>query len=188
MSSDDISIRVVEILNEHRIPYMIVGSLATNYHSTIRSTKDADIVIQADLTGTARLIAKESQFLRLDPQLGFESVTATTRVMLRADEEEFVVELFQLSDDAHDRERFKRRKCVDWLDRPTWIATAEDSLITKLRWAQHARREKDIVDARNIIGVSGKAIDWPYVERWCDQHGSRPLLEKIRGEVRQQLK
>ena len=43
MNSDDISIRVVEILNEHYIPYMIVGSLATNHHSTIRSTKDADI-------------------------------------------------------------------------------------------------------------------------------------------------
>src|SRR5262249_28829460 len=113
-----------------------------------------------------------------------ESVTATTRLILRADAHEFVVELFELSKDPHDQERFKRRKCVDWHGRPTWITSAEDSLVTKLRWAQYARREKDIADARNIIGVSGDSIDWPYVEHWSDQHGSRPLLERLRGEMR----
>ena len=82
------------------------------------------------------------------------------------------------------RSGFKRRKCVDWLGRPTWIASVEDSLITKLRWALHARREKDIADARNIIGVSGNAIEWPYVEQWCDIHGSRALLECLHDEVR----
>jgi hypothetical protein len=185
MSSEEISLKVVEILNEHRVPYMVVGSLSTNFHSIIRSTKDADIVVQSDLANTARLIAREFNALRLDPQLGFESVTATTKIMLRADAEDFVIELFGLSNDPHDQERFQRRKCVDWLGRPTWIASAEDAVITKLRWAQTAGREKDFVDARNVVAAMGNAIDWPYVENWCDRHGSRRLLEKIRNELRQ---
>jgi hypothetical protein len=28
------------------------------------------------------------------------------------------------------------------------------------------------------------SIDWPYVESWCDRHGSRKLLEQIREELR----
>jgi hypothetical protein len=184
MSAEGIAFRVIEILNENRIPYMVVGSLATNFHSTLRSTKDADVVVQADLGNIAHLIGQQCDFLRVDPQFGFESVTATQKILLRATTEEFSVELFGLSDDPHDQERFKRRKLVDWEGRPTWILSAEDSLVTKLRWAQAAARKKDVLDVENIIAVSGDAIDWPYVERWCDQHGSRPLLEKIRDELR----
>jgi hypothetical protein len=84
MTAEDISLRVVEILNEHQIPYMLVGSLSTNFHSTVRSTKDADFVIQAGLSDTARLVARECDTLRLDPQFGFESVTATRKLMLRS--------------------------------------------------------------------------------------------------------
>lgn len=185
MTSEEISLRVIEILNEHESPYMLVGSLSTNFHSVIRSTKDADIVIQSDLGETARFVARKCESLRLDPQYGFESVTATRKLVLRAESGEgFVVELFGLSDDPHDQERFRRRQCVEWLGRPTWIASAEDGLITKLRWSQHAGREKDVADARNLIASKGDALDWPYVEAWCDRHGTRDLLEKLREQVR----
>ena len=26
-------------------------------------------------------------------------------------------------------------------------------------------------------------LDWPYIESWCDRHGTRKLLEQIRKEV-----
>jgi hypothetical protein len=77
MNAEAISLRVVDILNEHSIDYMLVGSLSTNFHSIVRSTKDADIVVQAGLEDTAKLIAREFDILRLDPQYGFESVTGT---------------------------------------------------------------------------------------------------------------
>ena len=187
MSAELLSLRVIEILNNHKIPYMVVGSLSTNYHSIVRSTKDADIVLQANLGDTARLIASDFDELVLDPQLGFEGVTLTKRLVLRAKSENFVVELFGLSDDPHDQERFARRTCVEWLEEPTWIATKEDAIVTKLRWSQLVGREKDIADVRNVIAVQGDAIEWPYVEGWCDLHGSRPLLEKIREELRESM-
>lgn len=185
MSAETISARVVAILNDHDIPYMLVGSLSTNYHSTVRSTKDADIVVQSNLGDTARIIANECADLVLDPQLGFEGVTLTKKILLRAKSEHFVVELFGLSEDAHDQERFLRRQCVESLGQPTWIAAVEDAIVTKLRWASLAGREKDISDVRIVIAMQQDAIDWPYVEGWCDQHGSRALLEKIRAELRE---
>lgn len=184
MSAEGIAQRVVEILNENQIPYMVVGSLATNFHSTVRSTKDADLVIQADLADVAHSIAAKCDSLQVDRQLGFETVTATQKIMLRSTSEEFTVELFALSDDPHDQERFRRRKLVDWEGRPAWLISAEDSIITKLRWAHVAGRKKDIIDVENVIAVSGDIIDWPYVERWTDQHGTRQLLEQIRADVR----
>ena len=53
MTAEEISLRVVEILNSSGVDYMLVGSLSTNFHSIVRSTKDAEIVIPDKLSETA---------------------------------------------------------------------------------------------------------------------------------------
>ena len=88
-----------------------------------------------------------------------------------------------MTSEDHDQERFSRRICVDLLGGQAWIATAEDMVVTKLRWAEHAGREKDIADVRNLIGVQGDDLDWPYIERWAERHGTQPLLARIRDEL-----
>jgi hypothetical protein len=185
MMSQEIALKVIDVLNANGVAYMLVGSLSTNFHSIVRSTKDADIVIQSSLTDAGRLLGREYPELKLDPQLGFESVTGSRKLMLRADAHEFVVELFALTDDPHDQERFRRRIRLEWAGRAAWVATAEDAIITKLRWSDYIGREKDIVDARNVIASMDEQLDWPYIEHWCDLHGSRQTLEKIRRELRQ---
>jgi hypothetical protein len=122
-----------------------------------------------------------------DPQIQFETVTATSKTVITERTTGFVIEIFALSDDAHDLARFARRKMIEIQGRYTWILSAEDVLVTKLNWFLRANRQKDLQDIRNVIGVQGDAIDWSYVEGWCDQHGSRELLEKIRAELRQSL-
>jgi len=31
--------------------------------------------------------------------------------------------------------------------------------------------------------IQGDRLDWPYVESWCDRHGTRALLDEIRRSV-----
>src|SRR5260221_6825960 len=123
--------------------------------------------------------------LEREPQMQFETVTGTQKILLRERESGFEIELFELSNDPHDLERFARRRKLPMLDRETWILTVEDVLVTKLRWLHLANRVKDLGDIQNVMAVSGDIVDWPYVERWCEQHGSRPLLEQIREKLRQ---
>ena len=103
MNTDDIVLAVIDYLNEHRVPYMIVGSLATNVYCVPRSTDDGDFVVQSSLAQLARQISQQHTGVRFDPQMSFESVTATTKVVLRAENHGFEVEIFQLSDDEHDQ-------------------------------------------------------------------------------------
>jgi len=183
MNTDDIVFAVIDYLNDHDVPYMIVGSLATNVYCVPRSTEDGDFVVQSKLAPLARQICQQYSDARFDPQLSFESITATNKVVLRTQSHGFEIELFELSDDEHDQTRFSRRVRVETLGRSVWIAGLEDMIITKLRWSQHAGREKDISDARNLIGVQRERIDWPYVESWCDRHGTRAMLDRLRQEA-----
>ena len=42
---------------------------------------------------------------------------------------------------------------------------------------------KDRDDARNILAVQGDALDFAYIGRWCDTHGTRARLEELRRSI-----
>jgi len=52
-----------------------------------------------------------------------------------------------------------------------------------LRWFVRANRRKDEDDIRDVIAVSGNQVDWDYVHRWCELHGTRAALDAIRASV-----
>jgi hypothetical protein len=162
---------------------MLVGSFSSNYYGIGRSTKDADFVIQLDLETLSSLVNHLGPNFRLDPQMTFETITMTRRHIVNVVGIPFLIEFFHLSDDPHDQERFQRRRRVKVLDREVYLPTVEDVIITKTRWALMTKRSKDADDVRSILAVQGPKIDWPYVYGWCDQHGTRALLDEIRSSI-----
>lgn len=184
MQSDEAMIAVVSALDAQHIPYMLVGSFATNVYGVPRSTQDADIVAQLQPGDVTALAQRLGPPFRLDPQMTFETVTATTRYVLRLDDDPFTIELFLLSDDPHDRERFARRRREQIPRGNVFIPTVEDVIISKIRWLRAAGRRKDIEDVENVIAVQGDRIDWEYVNHWCDCHETRELLDKVRRSLK----
>ena len=85
MNIDDIVFAVIDYLNEHDVPYMLVGSLATNVYCVPRSTECGDVVVHSGLVQLARQITQAHARVQFDPQLSFESVTATNKVVLRTE-------------------------------------------------------------------------------------------------------
>jgi hypothetical protein len=183
VTADAAVVAVLDALDAAGVPYMIVGSLASNFHGIPRSTRDADFVVELLPGSLDRFGAALPPDLTLHGQGAFEPVTGTTRYLIELARSAFVCELFVRSDDPHDRERFARRLLVRVLDRNAFVATAEDMIVTKLRWADAAQRPKDIDDIRNIIAVRGLELDWAYVSRWSVEHGTTGLLEDIRRSI-----
>ena len=75
-----------------------------------RSTRDADFVVQLGDTPIQEIVDQLGPEFKLDPQLSFETVTCTSRYIVNTKKGLFKIELFLLSDDPHDRERFSRRR------------------------------------------------------------------------------
>lgn len=178
-AEESLTLQVVDAVTAAGIPYMLVGSFASNFHGIPRSTKDADFVIQLEGgVGTGFAARLGADFI-LDPQLSFETVTGTFRQFIRHRQSAFKVELFLLSQDAHDQMRFSRRREELLFGRKVWLLTAEDVIVSKLRWA----RSKDRDDVRNVLAVQQSRLDWSYLESWCRLHGTLALLEEIRRTV-----
>jgi hypothetical protein len=183
MTSESAVQGVIEAFTDLGVPFMIVGSLSTNYYGIARSTQDADFVVALNPGEIHALVSRLGPTFRLDPQPSFESVTMTTRYVLKVSGLDYTVELFLLGEEPHDRERFGRRVRVEIFGRSAWVPTAEDVVVTKLNWYHIDRRPKDLEDVRTVLAVQGHRVDWAYIEHWCDQHGSREHLVRLRAEL-----
>src|SRR5262249_37815437 len=142
-----------------------------------RLTQYVDFVIQLGSESLSHLADHLDAAFHLNPQMTFETTTLTRRHVLKVLGTASTVELFHLSDDPHDQERFRRRRRIKTMGREVNIPTVGDVIITKLRWALAAQRSKDREDVRDVIAVQGENIDWPYVYDWSDRHGTRALLD-----------
>jgi hypothetical protein len=115
----------------------------------------------------------------MEPQLKFETNTGTFKQEMRFPGTPFTVELFRLSNDPFDQERFRRRVSAKLFGRQTFVPTAEDVVVMKVRWF----RDKDRPDVRNVMTVQRDKLDWAYIESWCQRHGTLALMEGIRRSV-----
>lgn len=180
MTPDEATAAMIDALGASGITFMLVGSQATNFYGIPRATQDADFVLQVESGQIPAIVDRLGPPFQLDRQMSFELITATTRWCVSLAGTSFSFDLFLLSDDPHDQERFRRRRKVQILGRQVAIPTVEDTIVTKLRWSRQGRRPKDVEDARNVIAVQGERIDWDYVASWCRQHGTDGLLDAVR--------
>ena len=157
-SSFDAVIEVIEALQSHAIPYMLVGAFSSNAYSYPRATNDADIVIDYREGVLSKFRESLGDDFSLDPQMSFELKTGSIRNVLTFRPTKFDIELFRLGKDPHHQMRFSRRRRMQLPDLKieAVIPTAEDVVIQKLRW----QREKDIADARLVIQIQSKQLDW----------------------------
>jgi len=182
-TSEEALLDVIDALEACGVPYMLVGSFASNFYGIGRSTKDVDFVLQLDEKSVSDVLKELGPQFRLDSQVSFETVTGTMRWAIDVVALPFRIEFFLLSRDPHDQERFRRRRCAKIAGRDTYLPTPEDVIITKLRWSRQGERPKDRDDVRNVIAVQGDRIDWDYVGRWCERHETGELLKKIRDSI-----
>lgn len=175
---------VIDALNRLPIAYMLVGSFSSNAYGIPRMTKDADFVVQLGQTPVSVLVDHLGSEFRLDPQVTFETITATVRYRIEHTTTGFTIEFFELSPDPHDQQRFARRRKATLLGRTVFLPTAEDVIVTKLRWSKGGNRRKDVEDVENVIAVQRDALDLDYIRRWCDQHATRELFDRLWTESR----
>jgi hypothetical protein len=174
--------QMIQAITAAGISYLVTGSLASTVYSFPRSSKDADFVLEMEGRHPDEIMRHLGPEFQLDDQMSFESITGTKRWIVSVPSLDFFdLELFILSDDAFHKERFQRRRMIrhSLLKSDVYLPTAEDVIVQKVRWG----RPKDRQDVIDVMTVQSDALDWPYIESWCDRHGTRALMEELKAAV-----
>lgn len=163
MSQLDFLRIVVEVLRSQGIDHMLVGSYASSYHGESRSTHDVDLVVDLPPEKIHDLVAAFDRDRYYLSESAFrERRMANIIDTLTGDK----VDIFFLKDDEDSAREFQRRRPGTILDIPIDIATAEDVILSKLRWeAQLGGSDRQRNDIRNILKLSANRLDISYIKR-----------------------
>ena len=63
-------------------------------------------------------------------------------------------------------EEFARRQPAELMGTRTFVASPEDSIISKLEWAKQSDSMRQLRDVAGIVAVRTGLLDFDYIERW----------------------
>ena len=154
-------------LESAQIPSMVVGSLASSFHGEPRTTRDIDLVIDPSAAALRTFVdGLPSTDFYVDANAALEAFQRRTAFNVIEIESGWKVDLLIRRMRRYSSTEFGRRLRVRLLGVDVDVATAEDTIIAKLEWAQAGESERQLRDVAGIVGVSGDTLDRDYLERW----------------------
>jgi hypothetical protein len=178
--------RLVRRLEALGIPYMIAGSFASSHHGLPRATNDADIVVDPSPGALEALLdALAADGYYADPHTARDALRARRLFNVIDPETAFKVDLIVRKERPFSREVLARRERRDVFGLVASMATAEDTILSKLEWALKAGgSERQLADALGVLQVCGDRLDRAYVERWAAELGVLDLWQQLVAAAR----
>jgi hypothetical protein len=178
----------VRALDEQRIPYLIVGSMASMAYGEPRLTRDIDIVVDlrsnqvedlcaafpaddfyVSLPAARTAVARGGQFNIIHPTSGNK------------------IDFMMARHDAWGLAQLARGRRLELLPNVlASVAAPEDVILGKLLYYREGQSDKHLRDVAAMMQVSGDEIDAGYIARWAAElHVSdiwQAILARLGGD------
>lgn len=183
--------QVARALEHLNIPYVLVGSFASSMHGMYRSTADINILADIKVFQVHPLFEVLKEAFYVDEHAMRDAVAQRRSFKAIHFDSVFKVDVFVPKDDEFARAQLDRRqlrKISPDTEEAVFVATAEDTILAKLRWYQ-AGEETSITqwnDVVGIIGTSRDTLNLDYLTDWSEKLGLTELLQKALDEVREE--
>lgn len=184
----DVLQRVIFKLEELKIPYMVSGSAASSFHAFVRTTQDGDLVVDLSLDHVenfATAFAPEFYLDRASIRRALQMGGSFNLIHL---ESSLKIDFFPLRKRRFSQEEFSRRQprlLLREATEPAYIATAEDTLLSKLEWFRAGGEvsENQWKDVVGILKVQAGNLDLAYLNHWARELHVDALFEKAFKEA-----
>jgi len=170
---------ITERLNKKEIKYMISGSIAVNYYSVPRMTRDIDIVVELNKPDINNFIEIFEKEFYLDVEVIQEEVLRKGMFNIIHKDCFVKVDFIIRRDNEFKITEFSRRREISIKDNLMWIVSPEDLILAKLDWAKESLSEIQLSDIQNIIN-SLNNLDWNYINHWIKKLKLQNIYNKLK--------
>jgi hypothetical protein len=176
--------RFSALLETAGIPYMLTGSFASGFHGFGRATQDIDFVIAPVLGTLARFIdALPSESYYVDRRTAFEAYGSESLFNVIDMRSGWKVDFICRKSRPFSVTEFERRTSREIAGLSVYVASAEDSVLSKLEWAKLTQSERQLEDAAGILRVQQSTLDVAYIEHWVTQLGLTEQWQSIKAKA-----
>lgn len=179
ISEADIIKEVAGMLESNGIAYMFTGSIAANFYTVPRMTRDIDIVIELKDTDVERVYKLFEKDFFIDRNSISNAIREKGMFNIVHYKSVFKIDFIVRKNDLYRIEEFKRKKQIIFEDAKLYLTAPEDLILSKLYWAKDSMSELQLNDVKNLLG-SVKEINEDYLKRWADYLGISELYSKVR--------
>lgn len=172
---------VAEALDKAGISYMLTGSLATNYYSVPRMTRDIDIVIELRPNDVEKLHDLFKDAFYIDKNMIKDAISHEGMFNIIHNESVIKIDFIIRKDSEYRELEFERKKKVKIEETEMWITSAEDMILSKLSWAKDSHSEMQMKDVRNMINYV-KDLDMEYIKVWLGKLGLQQIYNEALNE------
>jgi hypothetical protein len=163
-------------LESAEISFMLTGSVAMNYYSQPRMTRDIDLVVSLSEAQTEEFFRLFERDYYFDRQIVAQAISHRSMFNLIHNDAVIKVDCVVLKTDAYRQEEFARRKQINLGDFETWIVSREDLVLSKLFWARDSKSEMQLRDVRNLLSTD---CDMEYIRSRAKTLNVDELLEEL---------
>ncbi|HUU18428.1 MAG TPA: hypothetical protein VMW72_14860 [Sedimentisphaerales bacterium] len=156
---------VTQRLKEADINYMISGSIAANYYTIPRMTRDIDVVIELKQDDIDKFIGLFEGDFYVDREMVANEVSRQGMFNLIYDRYVIKIDFIIKKSSAYQNAAFSRRKQFLIEKSPMWFVSAEDLVISKLLWAKDSHSEMQLRDVGNLMETVDN-LDSKYIDNW----------------------
>ena len=183
--------QIATALDQLGIPYVLVGSFASSIHGMYRATADIDILADIKTEQVRPLFKALRDSFYVDEQVMREAVIRRRSFNAIHFDSVFKVDFFVAKPDDFtiaQLDRRQLRKISPDRDEAVYVATAEDTILAKLRWYQAGNETSNNQwnDILGILGTSKYTLDLDYLRLWAEKLGLTDLLEKAVGDAQEE--
>lgn len=173
---------VTQRLNQAEVPYMISGSIAANYYTVPRMTRDIDIVIELKAIDIDKFISLfQNDFYLDDKEMIKREVLRQGMFNLIHNQYVIKVDFIVRKESEFQDAAFSRRKKVFIENVPMWFILPEDLVLAKLQWAKDSHSELQLRDVKNLLATV-KDIDMVYIKKWVKKLDLSHLYNELNNE------
>lgn len=169
---------VVKRLELADIRYMVSGSVAANFYTTPRMTRDIDIVIEVEENDIEKLCSIFSDDFYIDADSVKAAVRDKHMFNIIHNESIVKVDFIIKKDTEYRRLEFARRQSIVFEDMKIDITSPEDLVISKLYWAKDSLSEMQLKDVGNLL-ITLHNVDRDYIEKWVSNLGLDKAYNKV---------
>lgn len=178
-----VTLQVVDVLEQIGIKYVIGGSLASALHGVARATMDSDIITDFREEHVEPFVQALKSTFYVDDEMIREAVRHKRSFNIIHLETFFKVDIFISKEREFDRRQLSRRSAYILSSDPeqsAYVASAEDTVLAKLEWYRMGGEVSDR-QWRDILGVikvqTGK-LDMDYLGQGASLLNVADLLTK----------